>query len=114
MVGRRKRSRSKHYGGFMRLILNARPLGLAMLFAFGAAASAQSPLDVIPADAKVVVIVNNLERTMQGSEKFAQAIGQPAPPSDLSQLTQFMGELGSQWKVNRGAAMAVIQPGQDG
>src|SRR4030095_10941962 len=28
--------------------------------------------------------------------------------------TQFMGELGSQWKVNRGVALAVIQPGQDG
>lgn len=92
----------------------ARRIGFAVLFAFSVSANAQSPLEVVPADAKVVVLVNNLERTMQGSEKFAQAIGQPAPPADLSQLTQFMGELGSQWKVNRGVALAVIQPGQDG
>jgi len=91
-----------------------RRLGFAVLLTFSLTASAQSPLDVVPADAKVVILVNNLERTMQGSEKFAQAIGQPAPPADLSQLTQFMGELGSQWKVNRGVAVAVMQPGPDG
>ena len=93
---------------------HARRYGFAVLIAFSLTANAQSPLEVVPADAKVVILVNNLERTMQGSEKFAQAIGQPAPPADLSQLTQFMGELGSQWKVNRGVALAVIQPGQDG
>jgi len=98
----------------MTFVPHARRLGLAVLFVVAATARAQSPLEVIPADAKVVVLVNNLERTMQGSEKFAQAIGQPAPPSDLSQLTQFMGELGSQWKINRGAALAMMQPGEDG
>ena len=98
----------------MSLVSQARRLGLAVLFAVGATVRADSPLDVIPADAKIVVLVNNLEKSMQGSEKFAQAIGQPAPPSDLSQLTGFMGELGSQWKVNRGVGIAVIQPSQDG
>jgi hypothetical protein len=93
---------------------HARRYGFAVLLAFSLTANAQSPLEVVPADAKVVIMINNLERTMQGSEKFAQAIGQPAPPPDLSQLTQFMGELGSQWKVQRGVALAVIQPAQDG
>jgi hypothetical protein len=98
----------------MTFLSQARRMGLAVLFAVAATVQAQSPLDVIPADAKVVVLVNNLERTMQGSERFAQAIGQPAPPTDLGPLTQFMGELGSRWKVDRGVALAVMQPGQDG
>jgi len=98
----------------MTFIPHARRLGIALILVAGATSRAQSPLDVVPADAKVVVLVNNPERTMQGSEKFAQAIGQVPPPQDIGQMTQLMGELGSQWRVNRGMGIAIMQPGQDG
>src|SRR5258708_1129546 len=88
--------------------------------AFAAAASltssgvrADSPTDVIPADAKVVVIVNDVEKFTKSTEQFVQGIGLPLPQTDLAQQTQMLGPLGTNWKLNRGFAFVATEPNQD-
>jgi hypothetical protein len=98
----------------MHSVSNFGRLGLAIVLAFGSGVRADSPLDIIPADAKIVVLLNNLERTMQGTERFANAIGVPAPAQDLSQMTVFLGEVGSHWKMTRGVGVAVMELSPDG
>jgi hypothetical protein len=98
----------------MKVFSQARQIAVVGLLVFGVAVRADSPLDVIPADAKLVVLVNNLERTTQGSEKFATAIGLTPPQNDLAPMTEMMGKLGSQWKMQKGVGIAVMQPGADG
>ena len=87
--------------------------GLALLLAPGVA-GADLFGESIPADAKVVLIVNDATKLEAGAKAFAERSGIPLPPNAiLDMLTGPLG-LGEAWDEKRGAALALTELDQTG
>ena len=86
----------------MRVAKRIGMIGAAVLLFAPVYVRADSVADVIPADAKAVLLVNDLEKFTSSLDKFALAAHAPKPQTDLAQVTQVLGGLGSSWKLDRG------------
>ena len=87
--------------------------GLALLLATGVA-RADLFGESIPADAKVVLIVNDLAKLEAGAKAFAESSGLPMPPvAGLNMLAGQLG-LGEAWDVKQGVALALTELDQTG
>ena len=87
--------------------------GLALLLAPGVA-GADLFGESIPADAKVVLIVNDPTKLEAGAKAFAERSGLPLPPgASLNMLTGQLG-LGEAWDRKQGVALALTELDQTG
>ena len=77
---------------------------------FASAVHGQALAATIPANAKVVVIVRNLDALLEHSNQFViDGCGLPAPRTEVSQITDLLGRLGSAWKTERGVAFVATE-----
>lgn len=85
---------------------------LIVVLALGRAPAGQAAelAELVPANAKAYVQFGNLQTAEQDVQAFAQASGIPLPPGfDLNLLATISG-LGSQWELQRGLAVVVLEP----